>query len=219
MFALVLVAAGSGQRLGAPVPKALVEVGGRTLIGHCLATSARVPRIQQTVVVAPAAHIDEVAEALAEWPVSIVPGSDSRDGSVRCGLRALSDGVTDVLIHDAARPFAPVEVYEAVIDSLAAGARAVVPAVPVADTVKRVSGPRVTQTLDRSELVAVQTPQGFDLAALREAHEAQRGEVTDDAMLMEQAGVEVAVVPGSQCAFKITTAFDLLIAEAVQESQ
>lgn len=212
MIGLVLVAAGSGQRLGADVPKALVQVAGDTLIGHCLATAARVPAITQVVVVAPASEVPALQAALA---VTVVPGGATRDESVRAGLAAVD--ASHVLVHDAARPFTPPEVYERVIAALRDGATAVVPGLPVADTIKRVHDGVVQQTLDRSELVAVQTPQGFRRSDLLAAHAAQTENVTDDAMLMEQAGVPVQVVAGSDHAFKITTPFDLAVARALQE--
>lgn len=216
MTALVLVAAGSGQRLGADVPKALVRVAGETLIGHCLNTTARVPAITEVVVVVPASHLEEVA---AVCDAKVVPGGSTRDESVRAGLAALTGDHEFVLIHDAARPFVQPAVFERVMAALFEGAIAVVPAIPVADTIKRVEGGYVVQTVDRSELVAVQTPQGFDLASLRAAHAAQVADVTDDAMLMEAMGHRVRVVPGSDEAYKVTTPFDLAVATALRAQQ
>jgi 2-C-methyl-D-erythritol 4-phosphate cytidylyltransferase len=214
----VLVAAGSGSRLGAGFPKALVEVAGDTLIGHCLRAVQQVPAIAEVVVVAPADGVDAVVRAVAgRFTARVVAGGTTRDASVRKGLEALDPQLTHVLIHDAARPFTPTQVYRRVLAELAAGAVAVVPALPVTDTVKRVRDGVVVKTLDRDELVGVQTPQGFRLAELRAAHARQRGEVTDDAMLMEQAGIAVRVVTGSDHAFKITTPFDLAVARAMQE--
>lgn len=214
MIGLILVAAGSGQRLGADIPKALIRVAGESLIGHCLATAATVVGIDHVVVVAPER---EVAALQQQAPaVTVVAGGQTRDASVRAGLEALP-GCSHVLVHDAARPFTPAEVFERVIAALQEGAVSVVPALPVADTIKRVRDGLVVQTLDRAELVAVQTPQGFRTDALRAAHEARTGEVTDDAMLMEQTGVQVRVVTGSDHAFKITTPFDLAVARAMRE--
>lgn len=216
MTALILVAAGSGQRLAAGVPKALVEVAGQSLIGHCVATARRVRTIQEVVVVAPAAEVSRIA---ADIPgVAIVAGGTTRDASVRAGLAALPATVDTVLIHDAARPFTPVEVYDRVVAALASGAEAVIPAVPVADTIKRVTDGIVRATVDRADLFAVQTPQGFRMTTLRAAHEQQTDAVTDDAMLVESLGVPVYVVAGSHEAFKITTAFDLAVARAMREA-
>ena len=219
MTAVVLVAAGSGQRLGAGVPKALVTVGGATLIEHCVSVIANVDRIDEVVVVVPGSHLSAVTELLAAGPdVSVVAGASSRDGSVRSGLAALVGDHEHVLIHDAARPLTPAEVYDRVIDALQEGASAVVPAIDVADTIKRQHDGVVVQTVDRSELVAVQTPQGFDVRALRRAHETGGADdVTDDAMRLERASVPVRIVEGSPMAFKITGPFDLRVAEALQE--
>lgn len=215
MIALILVAAGSGQRLGAGIPKALVEVAGNTLIGHSLLVAAQVPQIVQTVIVVPGAEVDRVSAGAGG--ILVVAGGATRDGSVRAGLDALDLGVEHVLIHDAARPFAPPEVYARVIEALLAGASAVIPAVAVADTIKQVRDGFVVSTVDRSDLVAVQTPQGFAVPALRAAHAGQTRMVTDDAMLMEALGHEVRVVQGSHEAFKITTPFDLAVARAMKE--
>lgn len=218
MNALILVAAGSGQRLGAGVPKALVTVAGDSLIGHCLHTATRIRGLRQIVVVAPDEQVAAVNDdAGRRFGVQVVPGGQTRDASVRCGLDALRPDITHVLIHDAARPFTPAEVYVRVMSALAGGAVAVVPALAVADTLKMVEQGLVVRTIDRSEVVAVQTPQGFDVSALRAAHAGRSGEVTDDAMLMEGAGHPVRVVPGSDLAFKITTPFDLVVARALQE--
>jgi 2-C-methyl-D-erythritol 4-phosphate cytidylyltransferase/2-C-methyl-D-erythritol 2,4-cyclodiphosphate synthase len=216
VIGLVLVAAGSGERLGAGVPKALVRVAGQSMIGHCLDTADRVDRIRQVVVVAPPGRTDDLMRtgAIPE-AVQVVAGGASRDASVRKGLAALDDGTQLVLIHDAARPFAPPEVFERVIDGLVAGHDAVIPAVPVTDTIKVVHDGVVHSTPVRDALVAVQTPQGFRLEVLERAHAALDAQVTDDAMLVERAGIEVHVVDGSPHSFKITTAFDLHVAEAV----
>ncbi len=215
MVALILVAAGSGQRLGAGIPKALVEVAGDTLIGHSLRIAEQITAITTTVLVVPAAQTQLVRAAAPD--AHVVAGGATRDASVRAGLDALPPGITQVLIHDAARPFTPPQVYERVIAALNDGAVAVIPGVAVADTIKQVRDAVVVRTVDRSNLVAVQTPQGFDLALLRQAHAEQRTAVTDDAMLMETAGHQVHVVAGSHESFKITTEFDLAVARAMKE--
>lgn len=218
MTGLLLVAAGSGQRLGATVPKALVEVAGDTMIGHCLRTVTRVDRLDDVVVVAPAAHATSLtAQMASRFPgVRVVVGGSTRDASVRQGLAALSADTDFVLIHDAARPFVPAEVFERVLDALAQGANAVVPAVPVADTIKVVHEGVVDRTLARDELMAVQTPQGFRRSTLVAAHDHREVAVTDDAMLIEQAGGTVRVVQGSAHSLKITTEFDLRMADVIQ---
>lgn len=215
---LIVVAAGSGQRLGASAPKALVEIGGKTLLEHCLST-ARGPDPFQTVVVAPSSHLDEVEHLVRPFGCSVVPGGASRADSVRAGLAALAVNVRFVLVHDAARPFTPHAVYERVITALRGGHSAVIPVLPVVDTIKQVSGGHVVRTVPREDLVAVQTPQGFDRGVLAAAHARRADEVTDDAMLVERGGVAVAVVQGSSEAFKITTAFDLAVATALLEGR
>lgn len=212
---LILVAAGSGERLGAGVPKALVTVAGDSLIGHCLTVARQVPEITHIVVVAPEGQREVLSSALGG--VEVVAGGATRDESVRAGLAALPTGTQFVLVHDAARPFTPPEVFRRVHEALLDGAVAVIPAVAVVDTIKRVHHGQVVETVDRSELVAVQTPQGFRVPDLQAAHEAQRQAVTDDAMLLEQLGVPVVVVEGSNDSFKITTPFDLAVARAMKE--
>ena len=214
---MILVAAGSGSRLAAGVPKALVEVGGRSLLQHCLDTASTVERITQIVVVVPAAHLREVSAALAGQAVDVAAGGDTRDDSVRAGL-ALITGAEQILVHEAARPFVPAEVFERVIDALT-DSEAVIPAVPVVDTIKRVRDGVVIDTPVRDELVAVQTPQGFRAATLRAAHDGHDPQVTDDAMRVERAGIAVRVVAGSPQGFKITTPFDLAVAGAMLEER
>lgn len=217
MNALILVAAGSGTRLNAGIPKALVEVGGRSLLQHCLDTVGRVGRIGEVVVVAPASELADVRAALADTSVAVVAGGATRDDSVRAGLAQVADADL-VLVHDAARPFVPAEVFERVLDALA-DAEAVIPVIPVVDTIKRVMSDVVVDTPARDELVAVQTPQGFRTGTLRAAHENHDPEITDDAMRVERAGIPVRVVAGSERAFKITTPFDLTLAAAMLEDQ
>jgi 2-C-methyl-D-erythritol 4-phosphate cytidylyltransferase len=212
--AAVLVAAGSGSRLGADVPKAFVRVGGRTLLELAAERFRDDPRIGECIVVAPDNWVDEASVASG---CRAVPGGATRQLSVDAGLRALSEQVETVLVHDVARPFAPVSVVDRVLAALADGADAVVPGMPLADTIKQVDDNQVVVgTVDRSTLVAVQTPQGFRLAALVAAHEAAPDEhATDDAALVEAMGGRVVVVAGDSDAFKITTPDDLLLAEAV----
>jgi len=171
-----------------------------------------------------------------EQRITAVDGGSSRADSVRAGIAALSDGVDAILVHDAARALTPAVVFERVAHSLAEGAKAVTPAVSVVDTIKTVASTdarhahiapeRVTGTANRAQLRAVQTPQGFDAATLRKAHEAaayfndqQAAAITDDAMLVETMGTPVYVVPGSVRALKITTPLDLVLAEALLAGQ
>ena len=207
--AAILVAAGSGSRLRAEVPKAFVEVGGQTLLEHAAARFAGFPR----VVVAPAGWLDRARELV---DAVVVEGGVTRQDSVDAGLRALPAAVDAVLVHDVARPFVPAAVIERVVRALE-HADAVIPALAVTDTVKRVDPDGVVlATLDRADLVAVQTPQGFRREVLVAAHtRAAHREATDDAALVEAAGGRVVVVDGDEAAFKITTPQDLALAEVV----
>lgn len=152
----------------------------------------------------------------------VVPGGADRTESVRLALAAALDESPEssiVLVHDAARAFTPPDLVRAVVAAVAAGAPAVVPALPVVDTVKRVDADGVvTGTVDRAELRAVQTPQGFQVDVLRRCHAAAGGQATDDAGLAERIGVPVSTVPGHAAAMKITTPFDLAVAEALYET-
>jgi len=215
-------AAGRGDRLGAGLPKALVPVGGVPLLVHAVNGLLASGRVHRVVVAAPPSDVDTVTAALAPAgaAVHVVAGGSERTESVRLALDAALSGLPDtrvVLVHDAARAFTPPEVVCSVVDAVLAGGRAVVPVLPVADTVKQV-GPdgRVVGTPDRSVLRAVQTPQGFDVDLLRRAHDpAVALAATDDAGLVERLGEEVSTVPGHPYAMKITTPFDLAVAEAV----
>lgn len=213
--AAVLVAAGSGLRLGADLPKAFVAVRGRTMLEHACSRFAAHPRVSVCVVVAPADRIDE-AQRLAPDAV-VVAGGATRQESVDAGLSALPDDVDVVLVHDVARPFVPRAVIDRVLDALTEGVDAVVPALPVTDTIKQVDEHNeVVATIDRTQLVAVQTPQGFRRAALVDAHANGAGTAaTDDAWLVESNGGVVVVVSGDDDSFKITRPGDLARAEAV----
>jgi 2-C-methyl-D-erythritol 4-phosphate cytidylyltransferase len=212
-IAAILVAAGSGLRLGADVPKAFCRVRDRTLLEYAHERFAGHPLVGEVVVVAPADRLDE-AKALTG--ATVVAGAATRQGSVAAGLAALDRGVDLVLVHDVARPFVPDSVIDRVVAALDEGADAVIPVRPVTDTIKRVDAAhRVVATVDRSTLVAVQTPQGFRRSVLQQAHAAADSDVTDDAGLIEAGGGTVVVVDGADEAFKITHPWDLVLAEAV----
>ncbi|MGW3043129.1 2-C-methyl-D-erythritol 4-phosphate cytidylyltransferase [Kitasatospora sp. NPDC001159] len=233
--AAVVPAAGRGERLGPGAPKALRELGGVPLLVHAVRALARSRAVGLVVVAAPADGVAEVVALLDSHgldgkDIRVVAGGATRQESVRLGLAAIPEDVEIVLVHDAARPLVPVEVVDAVAAAVRAGAEAVVPAVPLADTVKRVEPnpgrpEPVVDTPERATLRAVQTPQGFDRATLVEVHakalaeEAAGGAdapaVTDDAGLVERYGGRVVVVPGHEEAFKVTRPLDLVLAEAV----
>ncbi len=235
--AAVLVAAGSGSRLGGQVPKALVALGGEPIVaraarGLAAALGTLNEPLAVLVVTAPPAHVEAVSDAVERLglsvPTVVVPGRATRQGSVAAALAALSPYDADVvLVHDAARPGAPAAVIRRVVDAVRSGHGAVVPAIPVADTIKRVGAgdggaEPVLETVDRATLRAVQTPQGFARALLERAHEAaaphaqdESVAASDDAGLVELLGEPVWVVAGDERAAKITTARDLAVAEAL----
>lgn len=221
---IVLVAAGNGTRLAAGQPKAFVPVAGQTMLQRALAPIAALADPVQLVLVVPEDRLADAAEiasrsGCAAERVIVVPGGAERQDSVLAGVRAMPETVDFVLVHDAARVLTPTEQFQAVIDALQEGAEAVVPVTPVVDTIRQVGdeiglGP----ILDRSAMVAVQTPQGAPrtllLDALRSATDAGVA-FTDDAAAIAALGHDVVSVPGSQLAFKITVTEDLDRAEAL----
>jgi 2-C-methyl-D-erythritol 4-phosphate cytidylyltransferase len=212
--AAVLVAAGSGERLGADLPKAFIEVAGRTLLEHAAMRFADHPEVRDLIVVAPESHRDEAAKLAPS--ATVVAGGVTRQQSVSAGLAALADDVELVLVHDVARAFVPAEVISRVIAALA-DAAAVIPVVPVTDTIRR-SDPatgELHETVDRSRLSAVQTPQGFRRVELIAAHDGAPADATDDASLIEARGGKVLGVAGDVRAFKITYPLDLKLAEVI----
>ncbi|SDI95541.1 2-C-methyl-D-erythritol 4-phosphate cytidylyltransferase/2-C-methyl-D-erythritol 4-phosphate cytidylyltransferase / 2-C-methyl-D-erythritol 2,4-cyclodiphosphate synthase [Frankineae bacterium MT45] len=212
IVAAIFVAAGAGRRLGAAQPKAFARLGGLTLIEHALLPFAGHPSVRDLIVVAPSDRLDEVARLSPA--ATVVAGGEARQDSVLAGLAALRPEVDVVLVHDVARPFVPSEVIDRVLAAVEGGAQAVIPVRPVSDTIKRVHGVEVVATVDRADLRAVQTPQGFRRDALLAAHRHSVA-VTDDAALVEADGGRVVVVDGSDEAFKITHPWDLFVAEAL----
>jgi 2-C-methyl-D-erythritol 4-phosphate cytidylyltransferase len=211
-------AAGRGERLGGSVPKALVPVGGEPLLVHAVRGLHASGRVDRVVVAAPPAHLDPMVDALARAGVQahLVAGGSSRTQSVRLALDAAGADATVVLVHDAARAFTPPEVIAAVVAAVEAGAPAVVPVLPVADTLKRVDAAGVVvDTPNRAALRIVQTPQGFAADVLRRAYATTGDESTDDAGLVERLGIPITTIPGHPHALKITTPFDLATAEAM----
>ena len=220
VVAAVVPAAGLGQRLGADGPKAMHLLGGEPMLVHSVRTLAAGP-VDLVVVATPPGLGAEVLELLAGAhpgaELSVVDGGLTRSDSVRLALAALPASVRVVLVHDAARPLVPAALVAAVVAAVEGGADAVVPGLPVTDTVKQVDGADVVvATLDRSALRAVQTPQGFRREVLDTAYAgAESGSATDDAGHVERAGGVVVVVPGAEEAFKVTRPLDLVLAEAV----
>jgi 2-C-methyl-D-erythritol 4-phosphate cytidylyltransferase len=201
--------------MGSGVVKALRDLAGEPLLLHAVRAVRAVPAIGAVVVLAPVGLVNDLTVLLSPYDVVVTAGGDERQESVRLGLAALPASVEHVLVHDAARALAPPSLFDSVIAALRAGAVAVVPVLPLTDTVKRVADHHVLGTVDRSELYAVQTPQGFARAVLEQAHRQAAAAATDDAALVERLGRTVVTVPGSAEAFKVTEPFDLLVAEAV----
>jgi 2-C-methyl-D-erythritol 4-phosphate cytidylyltransferase len=203
----IVVAAGSGTRFGSA--KQFATLAGARLVDIAVDFASR--------------HADEVVIVLppdCEWDGSAaataVSGGAQRSDSVRAGLAAVAPDAGVVVVHDAARPLASGALFDAVVDAVRDGADGAIPGVPVTDTIKRVDGVRVVETIDRAALVAVQTPQAFRADVLRRAH-ASGADASDDAALVESAGGTVVVVPGEATNLKITDARDLAVAAALLE--
>ena len=204
--ALLIPAAGSGERFGAPIPKALVQLNGRTLIEHALLNLG--PIASQIIVAAPAGYEEKFREILGD-AVTVVTGGSTRTKSVKIALESIDSEIEYVLVHDAARPLASGELGKRVIDALAAGDVAVIPALNVADTIKEVDAANyVVSTPNRERLRAVQTPQGFARETLVKAH-MQNIEATDDGALVEAMRGKVKLIAGEIRALKITNPEDL----------
>ena len=215
MIAAIIAAAGSGERFGSTIPKALISLGDRTLIEHALASLSAV--VDEIVITAPAGYEDAIRAITADR-ATVVTGGSTRSESVRIGLAAISQNAEFVLVHDAARALASSDLARRVITALRAGEVAVIPGLPQVDTVKVIDGDGyVTATPDRAPLRRVQTPQGFAYDLLTKAH-ASGSDATDDAALVEALGIAVRVVPGEPNAHKVTTPADLEWAKRLAET-
>ena len=211
LVAVIIPAGGSGERLGAKIPKALVQLAGKTLIEHAVANMA--PIANQIIVAAPAGYEEQFQNLLGS-EVIVVTGGLTRTLSVKKALALVEKENNFILVHDAARALASTDLAMRVIDSLRAGEKAVIPGMPVVDTIKRVDADNyVTKTPTRSKLRQIQTPQGFTRKLLQKAHTSP-DDVTDDAGLVEDRGVDVKVIAGEERALKITTMSDLAIAQS-----
>lgn len=242
--AALVPAAGRGERLGPGAPKALRTIGGEPILLHAVRGLLASGEIDLVVVAAPPTDegMAEVRRILAGLvPVTIVPGGATRQESVALALAAVPEpGYDVILVHDAARALTPPATIAAVVEAVRAGHEAVIPVLPVADTIKSVvvptpstpssdptefptdlptDLPTVGETVDRSRLRAVQTPQGFRRDLLARAHAAAGHDATDDAGLVESLGEPVGMIPGHVEAFKVTTPFDLVLAEAVLQQR
>jgi len=215
--AVLVPAAGAGLRLGPGGPKALRLLAGEPLLVHAVRRVAAAPSVRMIVVAAPAAEVEAVRELLAPVaPVTVVAGGAERQESVSLALAAVPAEIEVVLVHDAARALTPPQLIESVAAAVRQGHPAVIPVLPVVDTIKEVGpGETVLGTVDRSVLRSVQTPQGFRHDVLAAVHASAADALTDDAGLVEKAGLPVTCVPGSELALKITRPLDLILAEAL----
>ncbi|WP_104163043.1 2-C-methyl-D-erythritol 4-phosphate cytidylyltransferase [Cryobacterium sp. N22] len=225
--AVIVVAAGSGSRLGRDQPKAFVPLHDRSILEHALTGVFGLNEPAQVIVMAPEAQLADARDIAgrvagpAAGYLDVVAGGDTRQASVARGLARVRAGVTVVLVHDAARALAPAAQLDAVVAAVRATGHGIVPGLPVVDTIKSVdAAATILGTVDRSQLSAVQTPQGFPRSMLDGAFAwaatlpaADAQDLTDDAALVAAAGNTVSVIPGDPLAFKVTTAWDLRRAE------
>ncbi|HLT10181.1 MAG TPA: 2-C-methyl-D-erythritol 4-phosphate cytidylyltransferase [Micromonosporaceae bacterium] len=222
--AVLVPAAGLGTRLGPGAPKALRDLAGASLLVHAIRRVVAAPSVGCVAVAAPPEHAEHARTLLADLVpagvhLAVVPGGETRQLSVAAALAAVPPGPQIVLVHDAARALAPTELMERVAAAVRDGHDAVIPVLPVTDTVKQVDeSSHVVATVDRSVLRVVQTPQGFRRPVLEAAHRAAVDPVTDDAALVEKIGVRVFCVPGAHSALKITNPTDLTLAELLLHS-
>ena len=219
----VVLAAGAGERMGGGEPKAFRELDGRSMLAIAAGSASATPEVDALLVACPPGMRERAMGEVVglEKPVSVLVGGASRQASVRAALAGLPSSCRVVLCHDAARALAGPALFSAVVQELGAApgdVAGVIPALPVADTIKRVADDEVIETVARADLRAAQTPQGFRARELIEAHrraEATGREFTDDAAAVEWAGGRVRVIPGEADNMKITTELDLAIAHAL----
>lgn len=209
----IVVAAGTGSRFGSTVPKQFRAVAGRRVLDWSVAAASAVS--EGLVVVLPRGRHAAVATTLSTHAdsnatIMAVAGGETRSDSVRAGLQAVPESATTILVHDAARPAADIALFSRVVNAIKAGAEAAVPIADVVDTVRHVDG----LAIDRDKLQIVQTPQGFDAAAIRNVH-GSHAQATDDASLIEQAGGSVVTVAGDRWNIKLTTADDATVLHAL----
>jgi 2-C-methyl-D-erythritol 4-phosphate cytidylyltransferase len=214
----VVPAAGTGERLAAGVPKAFFHLDGRTLVERAVSGLLESGVVDRVVVAVPADRTDQ-AKLILGRHATVIAGGATRIESVGCALAALADAGQPgfVLVHDAARALTPPALVVRVVEALQAGHEAVVPVLPLSDTIKAIDANGVVlRTPERAGLRAVQTPQGFATELLLRAYQrAVTADFTDDASMVEHIGGQVQVVEGDPLAFKITTRLDVLLAKAI----
>lgn len=213
-------AAGRGERLGPGAPKALRELSGSPMLVHAVKALAASPLVDLVVVAAPAESVEQVRSLLGGSEIgaelAVVAGGETRPESVARALINLPHDVDVVLVHDAARPLVPVEVVSSVAAAVREGHPAVIPVLPMVDTIRSVDAAgSITGTVPRDQLRAVQTPQGFQRSVLQRAHAEVDDSVTDDAGMVESLGIPLHAVEGHEESFKVTRPMDIVLAEAV----
>ncbi len=216
--AVVLLAAGRGERLGADQPKAFVELAGKSLLEHAIYRALATKNLRQLIIAVPESHLAQILELENQLDsrgvdIRVVVGGATRQQSVSEALAVLAGGIDIVLVHDSARALTSTDLFNRVCDAVFENQIGVIPALPVADTIKKYRGDLVEETVDRAELIRAQTPQGFPTELLVKAHVAAQADFTDDASLVQAFGGTVMMVAGEEVAMKITTPEDLETAQ------
>ncbi|CAB4858485.1 MAG: 2-C-methyl-D-erythritol 4-phosphate cytidylyltransferase [Actinobacteria bacterium] len=211
--AVVLLAAGKGERLGAKAPKAFVELAGKSLLEHSVFRALATDNLKQLIIAVPESHLTQTLEFEKQLSnqgvdIRVVVGGATRQQSVSESLAVLGGGIDIVLVHDSARSLASTDLFNRVAQAVFDNQIGVIPALHVADTIKRYKGDVIQETIERSDLVRAQTPQGFPASVLVAAHVAAAQEFTDDAALVQSIGGTVMMIEGEEQAMKITTAED-----------
>ena len=211
--AVVLLAAGKGERLGAKAPKAFVELAGKSLLEHSVFRALATENLKQLIIAVPESHLTQTLEFEKQLSnqgvdIRVVVGGATRQQSVSESLAVLAGGIDIVLVHDSARSLASTDLFNRVAQAVFENQIGVIPALHVADTIKRYKGDVIQETIERSDLVRAQTPQGFPASVLVAAHVGATQEFTDDAALVQSIGGTVMMIPGEEQAMKITTAED-----------
>jgi 2-C-methyl-D-erythritol 4-phosphate cytidylyltransferase / 2-C-methyl-D-erythritol 2,4-cyclodiphosphate synthase len=216
--AVVLLAAGRGERLKADQPKAFVELAGKSLLEHSIYRALATKNLRQLIIAVPQSHLAQILELENQMgtqgvDIRVVVGGETRQQSVAEALAVLAGGIDTVLVHDSARALTSTDQFNKVADAVYENQIGVIPALAVADTIKKYRGDLVEETIDRAELIRAQTPQGFPTELLVKAHLAAKSDFTDDASLVQAFGGTVMMVPGEEQAMKITTPQDLETAQ------
>jgi 2-C-methyl-D-erythritol 4-phosphate cytidylyltransferase/2-C-methyl-D-erythritol 2,4-cyclodiphosphate synthase len=211
--AVVLLAAGKGERLGANAPKAFVELAGKSLLEHSVFRALATENLKQLIIAVPETHLEQTLDFEKQLSnqgidIRVVVGGRTRQESVSESLAVLTGGIDIVLVHDSARSLASTELFNRVAEAVFENQIGVIPALQVADTIKKYKGDVIEETIERSNLVRAQTPQGFPASVLVAAHVGATQEFTDDAALIQSIGGTVMMIPGEEQAMKITTAED-----------